>query len=99
MKTTITRKRLHSIEGSHIISDMIVMDRLPTSVVQSSDDFASRKQHNIALITELRERMETAQGGGGGKYVERHQGRGKGMPRDRISEICDPGLHSWSFPH
>lgn len=70
---------------------MIVMDRLPTSVVQSSDDFSSRKQHNIALITELRERMETAQGGGGGKYVERHQGRGKGMPRDRISEICDPG--------
>ena len=67
------------------------MDRLPTRVEKSGEDFASRKEHNLSLITKLSEKMEIARGGGGGKYVERHESRGKGMPRDRISEICDPG--------
>ena len=67
------------------------MDRLPTRVDKSGEDFASRKEHNLSLIAKLTENMEIARGGGGGKYVERHKSRGKGMPRDRISEICDPG--------
>ena len=67
------------------------MDRLPTRVDKSGEDFASRKEHNLSLITKLSEKMEIARGGGGEKYVERHESRGKGMPRDRISEICDPG--------
>ena len=67
------------------------MDRLPTRVDKSGEDFASRKEHNLSLIAKLTEKMEIARGGGGGKYVERHESRGKGMPRDRISEICDPG--------
>ena len=67
------------------------MDRLPTRVDKSGEDFASRKEHNLSLIAKLTEKMEIARDGGGGKYVERHESRGKGMPRDRISEICDPG--------
>ena len=67
------------------------MDRLPTRVDKSGEDFASRKEYNLSLITKLSEKMEIARGGGGGKYVERHESRGKSMPRDRISEICDPG--------
>ena len=67
------------------------MDRLPTRVDKSGQDFASRKEHNLSLIAKLTEKMEIARDGGGGKYVERHESRGKGMPRDRISEICDPG--------
>ena len=67
------------------------MDRLPTRIDKSSEDYSSRKSHNSSLIDELRERVDTARMGGGGKYVERHEARGKGMPRDRISEICDPG--------
>tara|TARA_Y100000992_G_scaffold97808_1_gene63168 strand:+ start:2277 stop:3845 length:1569 start_codon:yes stop_codon:yes gene_type:complete len=70
---------------------MIHMDRLPTRVDKSGEDFASRKEHNLSLIAKLTEKMEIARDGGGGKYVERHESRGKGMPRDRISEICDPG--------
>ena len=58
---------------------------------KSGEDFASRKEHNLSLITKLSEKMEIARGGGGGKYVERHESRGKGMARDRISQICDPG--------
>ena len=56
-----------------------------------SDEFASRKAHNTALLEELRDKIEEAKGGGGGKYVERHRQRGKKMARERISEICDPG--------
>ena len=56
-----------------------------------SDEFASRKSHNTALLEELRDKIEEAKGGGGGKYVERHRQRGKKMARERISEICDPG--------
>ena len=67
------------------------MDRLPTRIDKSSKDYSSRESHNSALIEELRQRVDTARNGGGAKYVERHEARGKGMPRDRISEICDPG--------
>ena len=56
-----------------------------------SDEFASRKAHNTDLLEELRDKIEEAKGGGGGKYVERHRQRGKKMARERISEICDPG--------
>ena len=70
---------------------MILMDRLPTRIDKTSEDYSIRKSHNSALIEELRERVDIAKNGGGGKYVERHEARGKGMPRDRISEICDPG--------
>ena len=56
-----------------------------------SDEFASRKSHNTALLEELRAKIEQAKEGGGGKYVERHRQRGKKMARERISEICDPG--------
>ena len=70
---------------------MILMDRLPTRIDKSSEDYSSRESHNSALIEELRQRVDTARNGGGAKYVERHEARGKRMPRDRISEICDPG--------
>ena len=72
------------------------MDRLPTRIDKSSEDYSSRESHNSALIEELRQRVDTARNGGGAKYVERHEARGKGMPRDRISEICDPGSPSLS---
>ena len=56
-----------------------------------SDEFASRKAHNTDLLEELRDKIEEAKGGGGGKYVERHRQRGKKLARERISEFCDPG--------
>ena len=59
------------------------MDRLPTRVDLGSDEFASRKSHNTALLEELRAKIEQAKGGGGGKYVERHRQRGKKMARER----------------
>ena len=60
------------------------MDRLPTRVNRADPDFAERKAHNLALIDELRVRLDTASQGGGGKYVERHRSRGKHLARERI---------------
>ena len=67
------------------------MDRLPTRVNRADPDFAQRKAHNLALVSQLRERLETASFGGGGKYVERHRSRGKHLARERIERIIDPG--------
>ena len=67
------------------------MDRLPTTVNRADPEFKARKAHNEALIATLRERLDAASQGGGGKYVERHRSRGKHLPRDRIERIIDPG--------
>ncbi len=70
---------------------LITMDRLPTRVDRSSEDWQRRKEQNLALAADLKERLEAVNEGGGGKYVERHRSRGKMLPRERIVEICDPG--------
>ena len=67
------------------------MDRLPTRVNSADPAFAQRKTHNLALLDELRSRLETASQGGGGKYVERHRSRGKHLARERIERIVDAG--------
>ncbi len=70
---------------------LITMDRLPTRVDRSSQDWQRRREQNLALAADLKERLEAVKEGGGGKYVERHRSRGKMLPRERIAEICDPG--------
>ena len=75
---------------------LIAMDRLPTRVDRSGQDWQRRKEQNLALAADLKERLEVVKQGGGGKYVERHRSRGKMLPRERIAEICDPEAHSWN---
>ena len=70
---------------------LITMNRLPTRVDRSGQDWQRRKEQNLALAADLKERLEAVKQGGGGKYVERHRSRGKMLPRERIAEICDPG--------
>ena len=67
------------------------MDRLQTRVNSSEESFISNHEHNSTLLATLRERLDGVQQGGGGKYVEKHRSRGKALPRERISAICDPG--------
>ena len=67
------------------------MDRLQTRVNSSDAAFKSNHEHNSTLLATLRERLDDVQEGGGGKYVEKHRSRGKALPRERISAICDPG--------
>ncbi len=70
---------------------LITMDRLPTRVDRSGQDWQRRREQNLALAADLKQRLEAVKEGGGGKYVERHRSRGKMLPRERIAEICDPG--------
>ena len=67
------------------------MDRLSTRVNRADSEYLKRQEHNHSLIATLRERLNTASQGGGGKYVDRHRGRGKLLPRERIERIIDPG--------
>lgn len=67
------------------------MDRLPTRVNRANADFSERAEHNSILIKTLKERLNTASSGGGGKYVDRHRSRGKLLARERIERIIDPG--------
>ena len=67
------------------------MDRLPTRVNKADPDFSARREHNLALIETLRERLDVVSNGGGEKYVARHRSRNKMLARERIERIIDPG--------
>ena len=66
------------------------MDRLPTQVDRSGQDWQRRKEQNLALAADLKERLEAVKQGGGGS-MSRGIALGKMLPRERIAEICDPG--------
>ncbi len=67
------------------------MERLPTRVNSADPQFAENRQSNLSLIATLRERLDIAKIGGGGKYEERHRSRGKLLARERIERIIDSG--------
>ena len=73
------------------------MDRLPTRIDRNSEDFNRRRDFNIQLVDELKQKINQVKEGGGKKYVDRHRNRGKLLARERINEICDPGTPFLEF--
>ena len=73
------------------------MDRLPTRIDRNSEDFNRRRDFNIQLVEELKQKINQVKEGGGKKYVDRHRSRGKLLARERINEICDPGTPFLEF--
>ena len=73
------------------------MDRLPTRIDRNSEDFNRRREFNIQLVEELKQKINEVKEGGGKKYVDRHRSRGKLLARERINEICDPGTPFLEF--
>ena len=57
----------------------------------SSDEARANAAAMAALVEDLRQRRAEAAGGGSRKARERHTGRGKLLPRERISQLIDPG--------
>ena len=57
----------------------------------SSDEFQENARANQALVTELREQLDRVSLGGGERARERHVGRGKLLPRERVDRLLDPG--------
>src|ERR1700710_3063385 len=64
---------------------------LRSNLNKRSDEFAANAAAMQALVTDLRGRVAEAALGGGAVARERHVGRGKLLPRDRVAALIDPG--------
>ncbi len=67
------------------------MEILPTNLSPDDPQFKQNAQHHRKLAEELRERLNTANQGGGTKYRVRHEEQGKLFVYDRIDRLLDPG--------
>src|SRR5215467_12052583 len=64
---------------------------LSSSVDRNGAEFRVNAERMHALVTELQARRGEAALGGSEKARERHIGRGKLLPRDRVMNLIDPG--------
>ena len=64
---------------------------LRSHVDATSERFVANRDHHVALAAELRERLRIAARGGSEISRDRHEGRGKLLPRDRVEALLDPG--------
>ena len=67
------------------------MSQLTSKIDEASDAFRANAAHNRMLAEELRARVAASALGSSEKHRERHVGRGKLLPRDRVSRLLDPG--------
>ncbi|ASW01271.1 carboxyl transferase domain-containing protein [Paraburkholderia aromaticivorans] len=62
-----------------------------------SDDFRANAAALEALVADLRAKVEKLALGGGQAARDKHTGRGKLLPRDRIEKLLDPGTPFLEF--
>jgi acetyl-CoA carboxylase carboxyltransferase component len=67
------------------------MPVLDTRIDRGSEQFAANRATMLEKLAELDAQLALGRAGGGPKYVERHRGRGKLLPRERIETLLDPG--------
>ncbi|GIX36323.1 MAG: methylcrotonoyl-CoA carboxylase [Lysobacteraceae bacterium] len=67
------------------------MPRIASKIDPRSTEYQENRQHMLALVEELRQRLARAELGGGDKARARHTARGKLLPRERITALLDPG--------
>src|SRR5690554_4514040 len=67
------------------------MPRLDSHVNRKDADFVARDQHHRQLASDLREKLEKTALGGSDKAREKHEARGKLLPRERVRALLDPG--------
>ncbi|HEY5305417.1 MAG TPA: carboxyl transferase domain-containing protein [Pseudolabrys sp.] len=67
------------------------MTILSTAVDPGAAEFRANAERMRALTAELRDRRAAAAQGGPARARERHVGRGKLLPRDRVTNLIDPG--------
>jgi 3-methylcrotonyl-CoA carboxylase beta subunit len=65
--------------------------KLDTKISRDDATFAANAAHNRALAAELRDRVARAALGGDQRARDRHESRGKLLPRDRVERLLDPG--------
>jgi 3-methylcrotonyl-CoA carboxylase beta subunit len=67
------------------------MSVLVSQVERRSDGFRANAQAMRALVEDLRAQVQRIKQGGGEVARQRHLGRGKLLPRERIRRLLDPG--------
>jgi 3-methylcrotonyl-CoA carboxylase beta subunit len=67
------------------------LSQLTSRIDDGSETYRRFAAHNRGLAEELRARVAHAALGGPEKHRERHVGRGKLLPRDRVTRLLDPG--------
>ncbi len=67
------------------------MTVLDSGVDPRSPAFAANRDRMAALVQELRRTVDQIRLGGGEASRQRHTGRGKLLPRDRVRMLIDPG--------
>jgi acetyl-CoA carboxylase carboxyltransferase component len=67
------------------------METFPTHIDPDSTSFKANATHHRALAAQLHERLALWREGGGEKYRQRHEERGKLFVRERIERLLDPG--------
>jgi 3-methylcrotonyl-CoA carboxylase beta subunit len=67
------------------------MSTIVTKVNSRSEEFLTNAAHMQGLVDDLEQKVAGICKGGGEKYQQRHQSRGKLLPRDRIDALIDPG--------
>jgi 3-methylcrotonyl-CoA carboxylase beta subunit len=65
--------------------------KLTSLISPTSDAFRANEASNLAALDLVAEAAALAAGGGGEKSRARHLGRGKMLPRDRVTALLDPG--------
>ncbi|MDP2411871.1 MAG: carboxyl transferase domain-containing protein [Pseudolabrys sp.] len=64
---------------------------LRSAIDSTATDFRANAERMRGLVTELQARRNEAALGGNEKARQRHVGRGKLLPRDRVMNLIDPG--------
>ncbi len=64
---------------------------LTSTLDREASDSKARFEHNRSLAAELRKHVADAALGGSAGSRERHVGRGKLLPRERVERLLDPG--------
>jgi len=67
------------------------MATLHTQLNVRSAEYAANREAMLAQVEELRTVLARTREGGGAKAQERHTGKGKLLPRERIDRLLDPG--------
>ena len=67
------------------------MTVIKSAVDTRSEDFRRNQAAMQALVDDLKAKAAVIRQGGGEKARDRHTGRGKLLPRDRVDRLIDPG--------
>ena len=67
------------------------MTVLKSAVNSRSEEFRTNAEHMEQLVGDLRDQITQVKLGGGERARDRHTGRGKLLPRERIRQLLDVG--------